>query len=138
MIRCNEKYFFAPKFFARNLDNNRDDFPDIHEWDDDEDDKRISHECHDSQSATEPEGSGISEIELCRLDIEPEKCCECRRNHDAQGWEEEEILMKRDKGIEEIILCKKSPRETIKTISDIDGIDDSDRKDKCQNWIPYT
>lgn len=75
MIWSDEKYFLAmTHFFASNLDNHRGDFPDIDEGNNDQDDKRIGHKGYHGESTAEPESTSISEIKLCRLDIEPEKC----------------------------------------------------------------
>lgn len=76
MIGRDEKYFFTSNFFAHHLNNDRENFPDINRGNYHEHYERISHEGHDSESSTEPESTSITEVELCRLDIEPEKCSE--------------------------------------------------------------
>jgi hypothetical protein len=139
MIGRDEKYFFTmTKSLTRNLNNNRNNLPNIDKRYNHEHNQSISHQCHHRKPTSETESSGVSEIELCGLDIEPEKCSKSSRDNDANSREEKEIFVVGDKCVEKIILSKKPTSETVETVRDIHTIRHSGDNENTQSNIPPT
>ena len=92
----------------------------------------ICHHRHDRESRTEREWADISHVELCRLDIEPEKSYQRSAYDQAECWEDREPLIVADKCVYRIVKKKQSSCETIEPVSDIDAIghrrDDEDEE----------
>jgi len=137
VVGSDEKYFLSfSKFFTRNLNYNRNNFPDIDERDDHEYHERIGHESHNCESSSESERTCISEIELCGFDVEPQKSGQCCSDNDTDCWEEEEVFVISDKSVEKIILSQETACETIETICDIHTIRHSSDDQDTEDHIP--
>ena len=123
MKRCNPEYFFSiSQLFTQYLNHRRENLENVDTRYNYEDDESVRHHCHDCEAGTEREGSDITHVELGRLDIIPEKSDEGPNNEKTDGCENEKSFAVTNIGVDSIIKKKKSSRESIETIGDIDGI----------------